>query len=255
MSHSIQKHFQQNRDTLAIYFTAGYPTLESTLPILRQLDQSTVGLIEIGMPFSDPLADGPVIQDSSHQALLNGMSINKLFEQLQLLRKVTQKPVVLMGYLNPVMQFGMEKFLQHCQLCGIDGLILPDLPPELYHKKYALLFGKFGIQAVFLITPQTSTERIRMIDEMSNSFIYAVSTASTTGGSKVFGQEEREYFARLKAMQLKNPVMVGFGIQSKPQLQTVFEYAAGGIIGSAFIRHLNSDNDFGIPSFLQPFTE
>lgn len=251
MSNRLQQHFQKTPHTLAIYFTAGYPKLESTHHILKLLDQLPVGLIEIGMPFSDPLADGLVIQQSSQKALSNGMSISILFKQLQTLRRITQKPVVLMGYLNPVMQIGVERFLQQCQDCGIDGLILPDLPPEMYEKHYDALFKQYSIKAVFLVTPQTKPERIRMIDELSGSFIYAVSSASTTGGQSDFGQYERNYFERLSAMHLKNPVLIGFGIRNREQLSSTFKFASGGIIGSAFIQQIDATSaDLGIPAFI-----
>lgn len=234
-----------------IYFTAGYPNLDSTIPIIRLLEKNGAGLIEIGMPFSDPLADGPVIQESSRIALENGMTTELLFEQLQNLRTLTEIPVVLMGYLNPVLQYGIEKFLIRMESCGIDGLILPDLPPEVYETQYKSLFEKYNVFPIFLVTPQTKPDRLIYLDSLSKGFLYAVSSSSTTGGKAGFDENHIAYFERLASEKLKNPRMIGFGISNNESLETVFRYASGAIIGSAFIKNLNKNTeDFGIPEFM-----
>jgi tryptophan synthase alpha chain len=203
-----------SNNVLSIYFTAGHPTLNSTVTILEQLQQAGVNMVEIGMPYSDPLADGPVIQESSGKALANGMSIDVLFTQLQGIRNTVQIPLVLMGYFNPVLQYGVEKFLQQAQALQINMVILPDMPLHVYEAQYKTLFEKYGIHNIFLITPNTSEERIRKIDALTNAFIYAVSSASTTGNFVGANEGKEAYFKRLQAMQLKNPVIVGFGINN-----------------------------------------
>lgn len=241
----------KNSRVVNIYFTAGYPSLDSTMSIISLLEKHGAGLIEVGMPFSDPLADGPVIQESSRIALENGMNTDLLFEQLKSLRTVSQIPVVLMGYLNPVLQYGMEKFLSMASSCGIDGLILPDLPPEVYESQYISLFEKHEIYPIFLITPQTKQERIHYLDSLSKGFLYAVSSSSTTGGKSGFNKDHLAYFERLASTDLKNPLMIGFGISNNESLETVFRYASGAIVGSAFIKNLNEKTeDFGIPAFM-----
>ncbi len=241
----------KNSRVVNIYFTAGYPSLDSTRSIISLLEKHGAGLIEVGMPFSDPLADGPVIQESSRIALENGMNTDLLFEQLKSLRTVSQIPVVLMGYLNPVLQYGMEKFLSMASACGIDGLILPDLPPEVYESQYISLFEKHEIYPIFLITPQTKQERILNLDSLSKGFLYAVSSSSTTGGKSGFNKDHLAYFERLASTNLKNPLMIGFGISDNESLETVFRYASGAIVGSAFIKNLNEKTeDFGIPAFM-----
>jgi len=240
----INKLFQRKQtDILNIYCTAGYPQLESTKEILLQLEKSGADLVEIGMPYSDPLADGPTIQASSTIALENGMSIVTLFQQLEGIRETIELPIILMGYLNPVMQYGVEAFLRKCKEVGVDGLIIPDLPMFEYKQLYQSLFEEHGIKLIFLITPQTSVERIKVIDEISNAFIYVVSTASTTGKESGFGEYNKAYFKRIKEMNLKNPSLIGFGISDNEAYQTACEYTNGAIIGSAFIRMLEKSKN------------
>lgn len=228
---------QKQRDILSVYFTAGFPRLEDTRPVLRALQDSGVDLVEIGMPFSDPLADGPVIQESGTRALANGMTLRKLFSQLEGFRNEIQMPALLMGYLNPVLQYGMEAFLSRCRDTGIDGVILPDLPLEEYEESYRPLFERFGIHGVFLVTPETSPERLKTIDGLSRGFVYAVSSSSTTGKEKdIAGQEA--YFRRLEAAGLQHPVLVGFGIRDHATFQAACRHCAGAVIGTAYIRAL-----------------
>jgi len=237
---------------LNIYCTAGFPALEDTLPVMTALQAHGADMIELGMPFSDPLADGPVIQDSSTRALQNGMSIKKLFEQLKDFRKEVQVPVILMGYLNPVLQFGVERFLQKCAETGVDGIILPDLPMAEYEQDYKPLFEKYGLHLIFLVTPETSDARIRQIDAVSRGFVYAVSSSSTTGKDKDM-KGQQAYFERLKALQLQHPVLIGFGIKDKATFDAACAYSNGAIIGTAFIRAIeqrqNLDRD--IQQFIQ----
>lgn len=246
---------RKQKNILNIYCTAGYPELESTTEVLLSLDKAGVDLVEIGMPYSDPLADGPTIQASSTIALKNGMSIKKVLAQIKSIRSQTNLPIVLMGYLNPVLQYGVENFLKSCQEVGVDGLILPDLPMYEYEITYQSLFKKYGIQMVFLITPQTSVERIRKIDALSEAFIYVVSTAGTTGKQGGFGAENIAYFERIKAMHLKNPSLIGFGISNYESYQTVCQYANGAIIGSAFIRMLENSKPSEMEQKILQFVE
>ncbi len=233
----INKLFKEKgNNILSVYFTAGYPNLNDTVEIIKQLSSKGVDLIEIGVPFSDPLADGPVIQHSSQVALKNGMSVKLLFEQLKDIRKVTDIPLVLMGYVNPIIHFGFENFCQKAQEVGIDGFIIPDLPMLEYQKEFKPFSDKYGIENVFLITPETSAERIRVVDENTNAFIYMVSSASTTGVQKSFEGAKEEYFNRIKSMNLKNPAMIGFGISNKQTFESACKYSSGAIIGSAFIK-------------------
>lgn len=249
----IDQHFQQKpSNNLAVYFTAGYPKMSDIPLIMRQLQSGGVDLIEIGIPFSDPLADGPVIQESGSKALANGFSLTGMFDILTNIRSQIHLPLLLMGYLNPVLQFGMEKFLQSAAACGIDGVILPDLPPEMYAEHYQHLFLKHHIHPVFLVTPQTSDERIRYIDSLSKGFLYAVSASGTTGKTEGFDQKHLSYFNRLKSLKLKNPVMIGFGISQKSDVQTVWKHSSGAVIGSALIRQLDPQQaDLGIKRFLE----
>lgn len=226
---------------LSIYYTAGYPRLEDTLPIAKSLEEAGADMLEIGFPFSDPLADGPVIQHSSEEALKNGMSLNLLFDQLKSLREQVRIPVLLMGYLNPVMQYGMERFCASCAECGIDGLIIPDLPMTEYEETYRELFKRHKLSNIFLVTPESSQERIRRIDELSNGFIYALSSSSTTGKNMAGSQATEQYFGKLHSMQLKNPLMIGFGVSDRDSFRKVVSYANGAIIGSAFIRLLDRE--------------
>lgn len=226
-------------EVLSIYFTAGYPNRKDTVPVLESLAESGADVIEIGMPFSDPLADGTTIQQSSLQAIKNGMNLPVLFEQLQQVRRhVPDTPLILMGYLNPVLQFGWERFCAKCEEAGIDGLILPDLPHAEYQETYHPVMLKHGLSNVFLVTPQTSDERIRAADAASKGFIYAVSSAATTGKQQGVQPEQEQYFERLNALKLKNPHLIGFGISDRQSFMRVCQYAPGAIIGSAFIRHL-----------------
>jgi len=236
----INKLFKEkSNNILSVYFTAGYPNLNDTVEIIKQLSSKGVDLIEIGVPFSDPLADGPVIQHSSQVALKNGMSVKLLFEQLKDIRKVTDIPLVLMGYVNPIIHFGFENFCQKAQEVGIDGFIIPDLPMLEYQREFKPVSDKYGIENVFLITPETSAERIRVVDENTNAFIYMVSSASTTGVQKSFEGAKEEYFNRIKSMNLKNPAMIGFGISNKQTFESACKYSSGAIIGSAFIKSLD----------------
>lgn len=240
----IDKLFHEKKSNiLTIYYTAGFPQKDATVPILETLAQNGVDLVEIGMPFSDPLADGETIQRSSEIALKNGMTIQVLFEQLQNIRQKVQIPLVLMGYLNPVLQFGVENFCKKCAEVGIDGLILPDLPLQEYEQEYKDLFGKYNLYPIFLITPQTSEARIRKIDSLSKGFIYVVSQASTTGTKLGVSESQEAYFQRIKAMNLKNPLQIGFGISDAESFQKACQYAQGAIIGSAFIKYIQERND------------
>ncbi len=223
---------------LSIYFTAGFPELNDTEKIILELDRNGVDLIEIGIPFSDPLADGPIIQASGQQALDNGMTLELLFQQLKNIRSKTQIPLVLMGYFNSIMQFGEERFCQKCAEVGIDGVILPDLPLEFYQDTYKALFEQYGLNNILLINPQTSEERIRKIDAVSSGFVYLVSSNSITGSNKDLSLQN-EYFERIKKMELNNPKMVGFGIHDAKSFDHATKQTEGAIIGSAFIKSLS----------------
>lgn len=246
----IQEKLKTNKKILSIYFTAGYPKLDDTVEILQQLEKSGVDMVEIGLPFSDPLADGPTIQNSSHKALENGMTTDFLFKQLKDIRKTVSIPLILMGYFNPVLQFGVENFCKKCAEVGIDGMILPDLPLAEYEEHYAEIFKKHGLLNIFLITPQTSPERIQQIDEASEGFIYMVSSASVTGSSTGFGAEQEAYFKKISAMKIKNPQIVGFGISDSKTFQQAIEYTNGAIIGSAFIKIISTQGLGGIFDFI-----
>ncbi|KAA3621605.1 MAG: tryptophan synthase subunit alpha [Flavobacterium sp.] len=251
MKNRIQQKLSENGKILSLYFTAGYPHLNDTIPILRSLEENGVDMVEIGLPFSDPLADGPVIQASSTRALKNGMTTAKLFDQLKDVRKSVSIPLVLMGYFNPVLQYGVEAFCKQCETIGIDGLILPDLPLAEYNLHYRSIFERHGLTNIFLITPQTSEERIREIDKASQAFIYMVSSASTTGKTTGFGTTHSHYFKRVAAMDLNNPLVVGFGIKDQETYQAAIQYAQGAIIGSAFIKMLSEGGVDGIPGFVK----
>jgi len=246
----INKKINEDKKLLSIYFTAGYPNLNDTVSIIENLQKSGVDMIEIGLPFSDPLADGPTIQASSTQALKNGMTTEVLFNQLKDIRKTVSIPLIIMGYFNPMLQYGVEAFCKKCQEIGIDGLIIPDLPLDVYNEQYKSIFEKYGLINVFLITPQTSKERIQFIDSISNGFIYMVSSASVTGGSNGFGEQQTNYFKRVKNMKLKNPQIVGFGINNNETFNQATTYAKGAIIGSAFIKHLSKNNVNKIEGFV-----
>lgn len=236
---------------LSIYFTAGFPNLEDTVPVLQALQDAGVDMVEIGLPFSDPLADGPTIQQSSTRALRNGMTTQRLFEQLEQVRETIHIPLILMGYFNPVLQYGVEAFCRKCKEVGIDGLILPDLPLEIYERDYQHLMEPYGLSMVFLISPQTSEARVRRIDQASTSFIYMVSSASTTGVQDGFGKGQEGYFRRIEAMGLEHPQIVGFGISDAKSFQTATERTKGAIIGSAFVRMLDSEGIGGIEAFIR----
>lgn len=246
----INQKLQEDKKLLSIYFTAGYPTLNDTVTIIQNLEKSGVDMIEIGLPFSDPLADGPTIQASSTQALKNGMTTETLFEQLKDIRKTVSIPLIIMGYFNPVLQYGVEAFCKKCQEIGIDGLILPDLPADVYDEAYKAIFEKYGLINVFLITPQTSNKRISYIDSISNGFIYMVSSASTTGAQSGFGDEQTNYFKRIADMNLNNPQIVGFGISNNETFTQATKHTKGAIIGSAFIKHITNNDIQTIDEFV-----
>ncbi|MCH7524085.1 MAG: tryptophan synthase subunit alpha [Bacteroidetes bacterium] len=251
----INQTLQENKKLLSIYFTAGYPNLDDTVTIIQNLEKSDVDFIEIGLPFSDPLADGPTIQASSTQALQNGMTSEVLFKQLKDIRKTVSIPLLIMGYFNPIFQYGVEAFCKKCQKVGIDGLIIPDLPVDVFNENYKVTFEKYGLINVFLITPQTSVERINYIDSISNGFIYMVSSASVTGSQSGFGEVQTHYFKRIADMKLKNPQIVGFGISNNKTFTQATEYAKGAIIGSAFIKHLSTKGVDKIDSFVSSINQ
>ena len=236
----INKVFNKKKNLLSIYFTAGFPDINDTLKIIKELDKSQVDIIEIGLPFSDPLADGPTIQKSSEKALSNGMTTNLLFDQLKDLRKISDIPVVIMGYFNPILQYGIEKFCSNCKDVGIDGLIIPDLPADIFKKNYKIIFEKYKLNMMFLITPQTSNERINLIDDLSKGFIYMVSSYSVTGAKDSFDKYQIEYFKRIKKLNLSNPLLIGFGISNKKTFQAACQNSNGAIIGSAYIKYIEN---------------
>ena len=232
----INKLFQEKKQNIfSLYFCAGHPQLDSTVKIIRTLEKKGVDLVEIGIPFSDPMADGPVIQKATRQALNNGMSLRLLFEQLHDIRQSVQIPLVIMGYLNPIMRFGFEAFCQACSECGIDGMIIPDLPFRNYLIEYKPVADRYDLKMIMLITPTTEEERIRLIDRHTEGFIYMVSSAAITGAQKAFGTPLQEYFNRINNMSLNNPRLIGFGISNRQTLETARANAAGTIIGSKFI--------------------
>ena len=234
----IAELFKRKKERiLNIYCTAGYPQLDSTLKIMKALEDNGAGIIELGMPYSDPLADGPVIQASSTIAIANGMTIKKLFEQLKDFRNEIHIPVILMGYMNPVLQYGFEKFCADAAAVGIDGLILPDLPEFEFETEYGAIIKKYGLDFIFLVTPETSEERIKKLDELSTGFLYAVSSSSTTGSDKNM-TDVNSYLQKLKSLQLRNAILVGFGIKDKQTFDTACRYVNGAIIGSAFVKAL-----------------
>ena len=226
-------------DVFSIYFCAGHPDVENTANVIQTLEENGVDMIEIGIPFSDPMADGVVIQNAATQALRNGMSLRLLFEQLKDIRNEVKIPLLLMGYLNPVMQYGFENFCKSCKDCGIDGCIIPDLPFEDYLNDFKPVADKYDVKVIMLITPETSDERIRFIDEHTDGFIYMVSSASTTGAQSSFDAQKQEYFQRINAMSLHNPRMVGFGISNKETFRVACNNASGAIVGSKFVALLD----------------
>ena len=247
----INQKLNEDHKLLSIYFTAGYPNINDTTTIIESLEKSGVDMLEIGLPFSDPLADGPTIQASSTEALKNGMTSELLFEQLKDIRKTVSIPLIIMGYFNPMLQYGVEAFCKKCQEVGIDGLIIPDLPVDVYNNDYKAIFEKYGLINVLLITPQTSDERIRYIDSVSNGFIYMVSSASVTGSSSGFGNVQTDYFKRIADMKLTSPQIVGFGISDNETFTQATQYAKGAIIGSAFIKYITKNGVNSIENFVK----
>ncbi|MFN0292004.1 tryptophan synthase subunit alpha [Pedobacter helvus] len=249
----LQQLFKtQQKGLLSIYYTAGYPNLNDTLKIAETLEQCGADFLEIGFPYSDPVADGPVIQASSKEALDNGMTLPVLFEQLKELRQKVTIPILLMGYVNVVLQYGVKEFCKKCQEVGVDGCIIPDLPMYEYEEMYQTTFETYGLSNIFLVTPQTSEERIRKIDGLSNAFIYLVSSAATTGGNLSVSERSAAYFKRVADMQLKNPFVIGFGISDKETFDAATQYASGAIIGSAFVKNMNkADLEGSIKSFMK----
>lgn len=250
---SIQDLFQKkDQNLLSIYFTCGYPALEDTVSVIQELSKSHVDFIEVGLPYSDPLADGPTIQDSSQKALENGINLDIIFQQLMLLKETNKTPLVLMGYLNQLLKYGEEKFCQKVVDCGIDTLIIPDLPMVEFENHYQELFDSYGLTNVFLITPHTSEERIRKIDTYSKAFIYVVASASITGAKGTISANQISYFERIKSMNLNSKLIIGFGISDKSTFNTACHYANGAIIGSAFIKDLGINGVDRIDNFIQP---
>ena len=250
---SIQKLFQQkDKNLLSIYFTCGYPNLNDTNKVISALEQSKVDFIEVGLPYSDPLADGPTIQDSSQKALQNGINLDIVFEQLMTIKTTNKTPLVLMGYLNQMLKYGEDKFCQKVIDCGIDTVIIPDLPMVEFENHYQQLFTKYGITNVFLITPHTSDDRIQKIDSYTKAFIYVVASASITGAKGEISTQQIAYFERIEAMNLQSKLIVGFGISDKATFNTACTYANGAIIGSAFIKNLGINGVDKIDDFIQP---
>lgn len=246
---------RKNINILSVYFTAGYPGLNDTQTIITELEKNGADMIEIGMPFSDPVADGPVIQQSSEIALRNGMTVTTLFQQLKEIRKSISIPLLLMGYLNPVMQYGIEDFCRKCKETGIDGTIIPDLPPEIYEEEFKELYEENSLSNIFLVTPQTPDERIRKIDSLSTGFIYLVSSSSTTGIKGTIDQDQIDYFTRIKKMGLQSRLLIGFGISDKATFERASGYASGAIIGSAFVKNLGGERpiETKVRAFMQKF--
>jgi tryptophan synthase alpha chain len=249
----LNKLFESKKDNLlSIYFTAGYPELNTTVAIAEALEEAGVDFLEIGFPYSDPVADGPTIQHSSQKALENGMNLNQLFEELKDLRKRVSIPILLMGYFNPMVQYGIERFCKKAIEVGVDGVIVPDLPMYEYETLYSKYFTDNGLSNIFLVTPQTSEERIRKIDTLSNSFIYLLSSSSITGNNLQVSDTIEDYYKRIKAMQLKNPAIIGFGISNNETFKKACEYARGAIVGSAFVKLVGTENYLEkIPGFVK----
>ncbi|MCC8153128.1 MAG: tryptophan synthase subunit alpha, partial [Tannerellaceae bacterium] len=240
----ITKLFEtKKKDILSVYFTAGYPHLEDTVRILKAMQAKGIDMVEVGIPFSDPMADGPVIQEASTVALRNGMNQRILFEQLKDIRtEGITIPVILMGYLNPIMRFGFEEFCKNCVEVGVDGIIIPDLPFADYMSEYKEVAKRYNVKIIMLITPETSEKRIRLIDEHTDDFIYMVSSAAITGAQQSFNEQKQAYFRRINAMKLKNPRLVGFGISNKETYEAAASNSSGAIIGSKFIQLLGTEN-------------
>lgn len=238
----INKLFSKKKNILSIYFTAGYPGLNDTIEIIKMLDEFGVDMIEVGMPFSDPIVDGPIIQGSSKKAIANGMNIKLLFKQLSKIRKFTQMPIILMGYINPVYQFGYNNFIKKLIECGIDGVILPDLPLDDYLVSFKEEFDKNNLSYISLVSPNTSVNRIRQIDNLSKGFIYVVSSSSITGKRSDFTKSQIQYFNKVNKLNLSNPTIIGFGISDKKSFKVACKYSNGAIIGSKFIQSLLANN-------------
>tara|TARA_B100001079_G_scaffold64152_1_gene54628 strand:+ start:987 stop:1748 length:762 start_codon:yes stop_codon:yes gene_type:complete len=247
----IDKKLKEEGKLLSIYFTAGFPNLNDTADIIIKLQESGVDMIEIGLPFSDPLADGPTIQDSSMSAINNGMNTDTLFNQLKDIRDKVSIPLIIMGYFNPILQYGVEKFCKKCNEIGIDGLIIPDLPIDYYLENYKSIFEQNKLYNMFLIAPQTSNERIRKIDLISKGFIYMVSSSSITGSKNSFSSEQINYFERIEKMNLNTPRIIGFGVGNKETFNATVNYSKGAIIGSAFIKNLHENGIDSIDSFIK----
>lgn len=247
----INIKLQEKKKLLSIYFTAGFPNLNDTVSIIETLEKSGVDMIEIGLPFSDPLADGETIQQSSTLALQNGMTTKVLLEQLKKIRKTVQIPLIIMGYFNPILQFGVEDFCQKCAQIGIDGLIIPDLPLAVFEHDFKAIFDRYDLKNICLITPQTSEERIQKIDQISDSFIYMVSSSSTTGSQNSFGETQKNYFEKVAKMNLKNPQIVGFGISNRETFLQATEHQKGAIIGSAFVNFIKNNEISAIQNFIK----
>ena len=242
----INKLFSETRDKrklLSLYFCAGTPTLESTGNVIKTMQRRGIDMIEVGIPFSDPMADGPVIQDAATKALKNGMTLQTLFNQLNNIKDEVSIPLVLMGYLNPIMQYGIEAFCQSCVDSGVSGVIIPDLPFKDYLDDIKPVADKYDLRIIMLITPETSEERIRFIDDHTDGFIYMVSSAATTGAQQSFDEQKQAYFRRINQMNLRNPRMIGFGISNKQTLESAQQNAAGAIIGSKFVNLLDEEQD------------
>ncbi len=248
----LNKLFESKKDNLlSIYFTAGYPELNTTVAIAEALEKAGVDFLEIGFPYSDPVADGPTIQHSSEKALENGMNLNQLFDELKDLRKRVRIPILLMGYFNPMVQYGVERFCKKAAEVGVDGVIVPDLPMYEYENLYSKYFKNNGLSNIFLVTPQTSEDRIRKIDSLSNSFIYLLSSSSITGKNLQVSNAIEDYYKRIKGMQLKNPAIIGFGISNTATFNKACEYARGAIVGSAFVKFLGTEDYLErIPEFV-----
>jgi tryptophan synthase alpha chain len=244
MQNRIKELFgRKNKSILSVFYTAGFPHRDSTVPIGQYLQDAGADIIEIGIPYSDPIADGPTIQDSNKVALANGIRLSIILDQVKELRKTVSLPVILMGYVNPVMQYGIERFAEDAAAAGVDGVILPDLPMDAYLEEYKPLFTRLNISNAFLISPTTSEARIRKIDDETDGFIYAVSVSATTGARSQFADEQRTYFQRLQKMKLKNPYLIGFGISNHDTFSEASQYSAGAIVGSAFVNLLRESKD------------
>ncbi len=240
----IENVFKTNKNRLSIYITAGYPTIDAMPKIIEVLDNKNIDFIEAGMPYSDPLADGETIQKSSSIALKNGMNLNLYFSQIKKIRSKSEIPILFMGYFNQLLKRGIDKFLQDCVEAGIDGLIIPDLSPEIYQQKYKHVFDKYDLAFSFLITPTTSNQRIKLIDSLSSGFIYAVSSSATTGKTNDFGEEQIKYFERLHSLKTNNSIVIGFGIDNREKYVVANDYTSGAIIGSAFIKAIYSKDEY-----------